>query len=67
VIRGALTNGHDWIFLFLDVNLDGSGSFVESKSISLMSYDSVLEKASSVISGLVAHWVSRFPRWMFIH
>jgi len=67
VIRGALNNGHDWIFLCLDVNLDGSGSFVQSKSISLIVGDSVSEKWCSLLSELVAHWVSRFPRWMFPH
>jgi hypothetical protein len=62
VIRGALTNGHIWIFLILRLNENAiGGRYFLSREIYLMENlvegSQVSEKACSFIAGIVAHWI----------
>ncbi|KAF9642126.1 hypothetical protein BDM02DRAFT_3124827 [Thelephora ganbajun] len=64
VIRGALTNGRDWIFLILYLNEDGGGgTYLQSRPIELQvssSYPySVLPPEPDIIAGILAYWMER--------
>lgn len=65
VIRGALTNGRDWIFLLLKFNDNYDGaSYTHSGVIRLTrnrgpnGTDIILEPSADVIAGILLHWVS---------
>ncbi|KAF9009584.1 hypothetical protein BDQ17DRAFT_1538991 [Cyathus striatus] len=55
-IRGALSNGPDWIFLILSLNEDGSASYQQSCSISA---SFATEPFPDVISGIISHWAQK--------
>jgi len=59
IIRGVLTNGHDWIFLVLELNADGNGGeYLQSDEICVIERDkSVSEASCSLITGIIAHWL----------
>ena len=62
MIRGALTNGHEWIFFLLKLNDDGNGGkYFQSKGIPLMTAsrgeEMVSRETSSLIAAIIAHWV----------
>ena len=65
VVRGALTNGHDWIFLLLKLNDNYDGaSFRQSRPIQLRITESpngqpvILEPWPDLIAAILLHWVS---------
>ncbi|KAF9642072.1 hypothetical protein BDM02DRAFT_3193961 [Thelephora ganbajun] len=64
VIRGALTDRHDWIFLVLYLNEDGvGGAYFQSPTIKMQvssNYPySVLSPGPDIIAGILAYWVER--------
>jgi hypothetical protein len=66
VVRGALTNGREWIFLILKLNDDRNGaSFMRSNIIHLDTHSEVLggpqvmtRPSPDLIAGILSHWVS---------
>ena len=62
IFRGALTNGHTWIFLALILNEDGDGGkYFQSYSFKVWDANdgisSVSHGGSSLIAAIIAHWV----------
>lgn len=60
IIRGALTNGHEWIFFFLRLNEGGSGGeYFQSKGINLMrgGETGISREDSSLIAAIIADWI----------
>ena len=62
ILRGALTNGHEWIFLILYLNEDGDGGmYAESPTIKIQVSDSypyhVLSPGPDIVAGILAYWV----------
>ncbi len=63
ILRGALTNGHDWIFLIvkLDDNYDGA-SYQQTSMVQLPTVGSLTtfgnQPEPDLIAGILAHWVS---------
>jgi hypothetical protein len=62
ILRGALTNGHEWIFLILYLNEDGNGgTYAESPTIRIQVTDSypyrVLSPGPDIVAGILAYWV----------
>ena len=64
VVRGALTNGHNWIFLLVKLTDDYEGaSYKQSNVICLEVYQNLdLQQVSQpdLIAAIVLHWVSLF-------
>jgi hypothetical protein len=67
VVRGALTNGREWIFLLVKLNDNGNGaSFMQSDIIHLYVQQEGLSGGPQVmirpfpdlIAGILSHWVS---------
>ena len=67
-IRGALTNGYEWLFLMLNVNSNGKGapyrisdrpySAAPHEAGVKMDMDMVIsDMASDMIAGMLASWV----------
>lgn len=62
IIRGALTNGHDWIFLILYLNKDGDGgTYAESPTIKIQVSDTfpyhVISPGPDIVAGILAYWM----------
>ncbi|THU94927.1 hypothetical protein K435DRAFT_860096 [Dendrothele bispora CBS 962.96] len=64
ILRGALTNGLDWIFLILYLNRDKKGgSFRQSGTLkicsrrSLTGHATVLEPEPDAIAGILSYWI----------
>ena len=57
VLRGALTNGHEWIFLILQLNDDGA-SYKYSQKVQLTAHGSQSVYQPDLIAGILAYWVS---------
>ncbi|KAK2463859.1 hypothetical protein APHAL10511_004164 [Amanita phalloides] len=65
VVRGALTNGREWIFLLVKLNDDGNGaSFMQSDIIHLNVRQEVLSGPQvmirpfpDLIAGILSHWM----------
>ncbi|KAM6502982.1 hypothetical protein JOM56_002959 [Amanita muscaria] len=62
-IRGALTDGQNWIFFILKMNSDGNGAiYAESKQFPIISFTfenmkgEVSRDICSAISGIIAYW-----------
>lgn len=69
VLRGALTNGRDWIFLLIKLNDDYDGaSYKQSSVIQLRTAESlsgqlaITEPWPDLIAAILSHWVS----WILI-
>jgi len=66
IIRGALTSGHDWIFIILKMHPDGNGGvYAESEKIRLMAVfppgvEQISRTMCATIAGIIAHWASDF-------
>ena len=64
VVRGALTNGHNWIFLLVKLTDDYEGaSYKQSNVICLEVYRNLdLQQVSQpdLVAAIVLHWVSLF-------
>jgi hypothetical protein len=65
ILRGALTNGHDWIFLLLKFNNDDDGaSYSQSDVIQMYVTRSrndppvVRHPEPDMIAAILLHWVS---------
>jgi hypothetical protein len=64
VLRGALTNGHDWIFLLIKLNDDYDGaSYKQSAVIQLQTTNIngqlvIPEPWPDLIAAILSHWVS---------
>ena len=70
IARGALTNGHEWIFVILYLNEDGvgiGGTYATSPPIKIQVSESypfrVLSPGPDIVVGILADWVRRivFP------
>ncbi|KAG5640967.1 hypothetical protein DXG03_006479 [Asterophora parasitica] len=66
IIRGALTNGHEWIFSILYLNEDDDsqgGTYAESPTIKIQVSDDypyhVLPPGPDVVAGILAYWMER--------
>ncbi|KAF9643708.1 hypothetical protein BDM02DRAFT_1362680 [Thelephora ganbajun] len=64
IIRGALTDGHNWIFLILYLNEDGiGGTYMQSPPIKMQASDNypyyVLSPGPDIVAGILAHWMER--------
>jgi len=65
VVRGALTNGRDWIFLLVKLNDDRNGaSFMQSDIIHLNTHQEGLSGPQvmtrpfpDLIAGILSHWM----------
>jgi hypothetical protein len=62
ILRDALTNGHEWIFLILYLNEDGvGGTYAESLTIKIQVSDSypyrVLSPGPDIVAGILAYWI----------
>jgi len=58
VLRGALTNGQNWIFLLVQLNDDYDGaSYKQSSKVKLTNYGGLGWKPD-LIAGILAYWVS---------
>ena len=63
-IRGALTDGKDWIFIIVKMNPDGDGgAYARSKELSLITPvfpdgKEISRTMCSVIVGIIAHWAN---------
>ncbi|EKM74887.1 hypothetical protein AGABI1DRAFT_109786 [Agaricus bisporus var. burnettii JB137-S8] len=64
VIRGVITNSHEWMFLILQLNDDGDGGmYFQSKIFNLvdpftLKYEMVLErKVFALLTKIISHWV----------
>jgi hypothetical protein len=63
ILRGALTNRHEWIFLILYLNKDGEGgTYTESPTVKIQVSESypyhVLPPGPDIVAGILAYWVS---------
>ena len=65
VLRGALTNGRDWIFLLIKLNDDYDGASYKQSSVielrtaaSLSGQVSITEPWPDLIAAILLHWVS---------
>jgi hypothetical protein len=65
IIRGAVTTGHDWIFLILKMNANGDGAiYAQSlERIRLMTVvppgkEELSRIMCNVIAGIIAYWAS---------
>ena len=65
VLRGALTNGLDWIFLLIKFNADYDGASYKQSSVirlrtaeSLSGQVSITEPWPDLIAAILLHWVS---------
>ncbi|EDR09730.1 uncharacterized protein LACBIDRAFT_319156 [Laccaria bicolor S238N-H82] len=60
VVRGGVTNGHQWIFLILKLYEDGNGGkFFQSHAINLFMDDEggICRLRTSLITAIIAHWI----------
>ncbi|KAJ2919592.1 hypothetical protein MD484_g805, partial [Candolleomyces efflorescens] len=64
ISRGALTNGHEWIFIILYLNEDGvgiGGTYAASPPIKIQVSESypfrVLSPGPDIVAGILAYWV----------
>jgi len=62
ITRGALTNGHEWIFVILDLGEDGNvGTYVRSPIIKIQVSENypyrVLSPGPDIVTGILAYWV----------
>jgi hypothetical protein len=62
IIRGALTNGVEWVFFLLKLNEDGNGGkYFESQPINLVRLEAAGRKVSrtscSLIAAIIAYWL----------
>ena len=61
VVRGALTNGHDWIFLLVILSDDYEGaSFKQSDRIHQEFRQNWQVSWPDLIAAILLHWVSLF-------
>ena len=61
VVRGALTNGHDWIFLLVMLSNDYEGaSFKQSDRICQEARQNWQVSWPDLIAAILLHWVSLF-------
>jgi len=71
ILRGALTNGREWIFLIVLCKKDGDGatykeSFVHTYDIlhtAKHSPPNIVKPKPDLIAGILSYWVSRFLFW----
>lgn len=67
VIRGALTDGQDWIFIILKMKPHGDGGvYAQSEELYLVvklipNRKEISRTMCSVIAGIIAHWASDLP------
>jgi len=65
-IRGTLTNGHEWLFLVLNVNSNGKGASyrISDRKFSIAPHDNgvnvdlvISDRGSDLIAGILASWI----------
>ena len=57
-MRGALTDGHEWIFFLLKCHEGTSGAkYFQSECISIMNVGEVSRDLCSLIAAIIADWV----------
>jgi len=64
IARGALTNGHEWIFLIFYLNENGiGGTYAESPTIKIQVSDTypygVISPGPDIVAGILAYWIGR--------
>ena len=71
VLRGAVTNGHQWIFILIKINDNYEGaSFMDSQIIEIaasLSPDgqgTVDQSLADLLSAILLHWVLFFFQWI---
>ena len=62
ILRGALTNGHEWVFLIFYLDKDGvGGTYAKSPIIKIQVGDNyphrVLSPGPDIVVGILACWV----------
>ena len=62
ILRGALTNGHEWIFLIFYLNENGiGGTYAKSPTIKIQVSDTypyrVISPGPDIVAGILAYWV----------
>jgi hypothetical protein len=63
ILRGALTDGHQWILLILYLNKEGGATFKQSepiyiRTVGLTDHVEVQKPGPDVIAGILSHWVN---------
>ncbi|KAF9784373.1 hypothetical protein BJ322DRAFT_844894 [Thelephora terrestris] len=64
ILRGALTNGHEWIFLIFYLDKDGiGGTYTTTPIIKIQVNDSypfcILSPGPDIVAGILAYWIDR--------
>jgi len=62
ILRGAITDGHEWMFLILYLNKNGIGGIYSTSPIFKIQISAtypfqVLSPEPDIIAGIIAHWV----------
>jgi hypothetical protein len=62
ILRGAVTNGREWVFLIFYLDKDGiGGTFVKSPIIEIRASNSypyhILPPGPDIVAGIVTYWV----------
>lgn len=58
ILRGALTDGHAWIFIILVLNSDGNGAKYRSSLPIYVGHPHVIKPWPDVVAAILSHWVS---------
>ena len=58
ILRGALTDGHAWIFIILVLNSDGNGAKYRSSLPIYVGRPQVIKPWPDVVAAILSHWVS---------
>ncbi|KAF9011218.1 hypothetical protein BDQ17DRAFT_1345741 [Cyathus striatus] len=58
-VRGALSDGYEWIFLILSFNEDGSASYMQSGIIPAVYTPQTPCPDLDVIAGIISHWTQK--------
>ena len=67
IVRGALTNGHDWIFLLIKLNDNSEEASYKQSQLTQLTFDQdfdsqlvITKPWPDVIAAILLHWVSSF-------
>jgi len=57
ILRGALTNGHEWIFLIIMLNPDGNGAKYRCSPPVMFDHPQIRDIWPDLVAGILSHWV----------
>lgn len=57
ILRGALTDGHAWIFIILVLNSDGNGAKYRSSLPIYVGHPQVIKPWPDVVAAILSHWI----------